>query len=262
MHAIPLVAAMVAYLTPLVYRLSGRTPPWRVRMIVSGVILHALGIVMLALEHRQLPIASLTEGLAATALLVAGGAVLLVRRERFDMVADVLLGLATGLLLLSSITHELAADATSPPWFLAVHAVLIFVGFAGFAISFALSAVYLVLRRRLKNRDLKGIGKLPSLDSVDRLNFRSLVLGFVALTAGAAMGGVFIVVEDFELEGDITVWATALVWLWYAVGLQVRVVGGWRGRTAAVVGVVGFAGVTAILAVAGVTLGGWHGFGA
>jgi ABC-type uncharacterized transport system permease subunit len=147
-----------------------------------------------------------------------------------------------------------------PLWFLVLHVSLIFVGLAGFAISFCLSLLFLALRRRLKRKELQGLQDLPALDTIDALNFRAMVTGFVTISAGALIGGVWAWLHGFE--GDVTVWATVLVWLWYAVGLQGRVIGGWRGRFAALFGVVGFAGVAIALATLGALFGGWHGMGA
>jgi ABC-type uncharacterized transport system permease subunit len=145
------------------------------------------------------------------------------------------------------------------PYF-SVHFALVFLGLGGFALSFALSALFLFQRRRLKQKDLKNIGELPSLDTLDGLNFQTQCLGFVALTAGIAMG-VFLVSQTDGNRGvdDITVWGTCAVWIWYAAGLHARVVLGWRGRTAAIFGVVGFGGLGLVLTVATVVLGGWHG---
>ena len=98
------------------------------------------------------------------------------------------------------------------------------------------------------------------MDVLDRLNVKTQGLGFVALTAGIAMG-VFLAVErnsDVRL-GDLTVWGSAAVWVWYAAGLHARLIGGWHGRSAAIFGAVGFGAVSLILAVAAVMVGSWHG---
>ena len=145
------------------------------------------------------------------------------------------------------------------PWFV-LHFVLIFLGYGGMALSFAVSALFLMVRRRLKNKQLKEIARLPSLDTLDMLNFRSQALGFVALTAGIAMGVALAMSgPGTRGVGDLTVWGSLAVWLWYAAGLHARLVLGWRGRTGAVFGLIGFGGLGVILIVAAILLGGWHG---
>ena len=152
-----------------------------------------------------------------------------------------------------------ASAGVDTPWF-ALHFGLIFLGYGGMALSFVVSAMFLVVRRRLKTKQLADIGSLPTLDSLDLLNFRATALGFVALTAGIAMGA-FLLVESKggRAAGDLTVWGSVAVWLWYAAGLHARLMLGWRGRLAAIFGVVGFGGLGLVLLIAGVLLGGWHG---
>ncbi|MGB0639429.1 MAG: cytochrome c biogenesis protein CcsA, partial [Myxococcota bacterium] len=137
---------------------------------------------------------------------------------------------------------------------------LVFLGLGGFALSFALSTLFLVQRRRLKRKEFHDVGHLPSMETLDSLNFTTQCIGFAALTAGVAMG-VFLLTQSSGTRGidDITVWGTCAVWLWYAAGLHARVVLGWRGRTAAIFGVVGFGSLGAVLAVVTAFFGGWHG---
>ena len=177
---------------------------------------------------------------------------------------------AAGAILLSLAMVLLTASLVEPPGvvgpitespFFTLHFGLIFLGLAGFALSFALSALFLIERRRLKRKLLEGLGELPSLDTLDRLNFQTQGLGFVALTVGIAMGIVLSLAGTGGRAGlgDLTVWGTGAIWLWYAAGLYARLFVGWRGRMAAVFGVIGFGGLGVVLVVATVLLGAWHG---
>jgi ABC-type uncharacterized transport system permease subunit len=252
---------MAAYATPVIARVAARPLRQHNSIVVTGIALHLAGLVSLWVANGAFLVSSLTEGLAAVALLVACGAIPFLRQPRMAVVTDSLLACATLLLLAASGVHGVKGSAAEMPlWFLVLHVTLIFVGLAGFAISFCLSLVFLVVRGRLKRKELQGLQNLPALDTIDTLNFRAMVAGFVTISAGALIGGVWAGFHGFH--GDLTVWATGLVWLWYAVGLQGRVIGGWRGRFAALFGVVGFAGVTALLATLGALFGGWHGVGA
>ena len=261
MHAVLLVLAMVAYALPVAARLVGRPLRHHNALVLAGIAAHLGGLLALWIANGAILVSSLTEGLAAVALLVACGTLPFLRQPRMSVVTDSLLACATLLLVAASGAHGVKSTAAEMPlWFLVLHVSLIFVGLAGFAISFCLSLLFLVLRRRLKRKELQGLQDLPALDTIDALNFRAMVGGFVTISAGALIGGVWAWLHGFE--GDVTVWATVLVWLWYAVGLQGRVIGGWRGRFAALFGVVGFAGVAIALATLGAMFGGWHGMGA
>ena len=171
-----------------------------------------------------------------------------------------------------AVDHDLLAVAQVAPaagnagpldslW-LPTHLALILLGLGCFAVSFTLSVLFLVVRRRLKQKRLKGIGRLPALENLDQMNYRSMALGFVALTAGMAIGGTWAATHpDRSMGPDLTVWGTVALWVWYAAGLHVRLVSGWRGRAAAVFGVGGFVGLGVMVAVALVVLRGWHGVG-
>jgi ABC-type uncharacterized transport system permease subunit len=252
---------MVAYATPVAARLAGRPLRQHNAIVLAGIALHVAGLLALWITKGAFLVSSLTEGLAAVALLVACGTLPLLRQPRMAVVTDSLLACATLLLLAASGAHGVKSSAVEMPvWFLVLHVTLIFVGLAGFAISFCLSLLFLVLRGRLKRKELAGLQELPALDTIDALNFRAMVTGFVTISAGALIGGVWAWFHG--LESDLTIWATVLVWLWYAVGLQGRVIGGWRGRFAALFSVVGFAGVTLLVAMLGALFGSWHGMGA
>jgi len=199
-------------------------------------------------------------GLQTLALLVCGGWIVLSRSERMEAAGTILMSIV-GLLIVTSLLDPVrTASAGSLGLFISIHLGLIFVGLGSFALSFALSVLYLTQRNRLKSKRLQDIRDLPSLDTLDRLNARTQGIGFVALTVGVAMG-FFMALGSSSGRGlsGLTFWGTVSVWGWYAIGLQSRLMGGWSGRSAAVFGVVGFCALGAIIGLAAVWQGGWHG---
>ena len=199
-------------------------------------------------------------GLQTMALLVSAGWLVLRRRERMQAAGMILSSLAAVLVAASMVDVPGNSSDIQSSAFFVLHFGLIFLGLGGFALSFAISALFLIQRRRLKTKQLQGIQELPSMEVLDGLNFKTQGFGFVALTAGIAMGLVLAVERSSDLSGgDITVWGTAAVWVWYAVGLHARLIGGWRGHTAAIFGTVGFGALSLVLGVAVALVGSWHG---
>jgi hypothetical protein len=47
--------------------------------------------------------------------------------------------------------------------------------------------------------------------------------------------------------------------MWYAIGLQMRLISGYRGRIAALFGVLGFGGITLIMGFAALVFRSFHG---
>ncbi len=259
-------AAALVYTAPLGALLL---PRYRERLEhgawwMVGLALHGAGLLLGTVLLERVPLDSMSWGLSAVALAVVGTGMAARGRERMELLGRILLGLAVALLLLALVGPEVTDERALESLWFPVHVSLLFGGFALLALSFALSALYLFVRGRLKARRLQGISRLPPLDTIDRYNFRSLASGFVALTAGMTVGGMWAAQHSgADLGGqDLTVYATFVVWLWYAVGLYVRLFAGWRGHLAAVFSVVGFTALSLIISVAVVVSRSWHGGGA
>jgi ABC-type transport system involved in cytochrome c biogenesis permease subunit len=255
------ILAAVAYAVPLLTGLVRRSglPEVRPAWAALGVPLHLAALGVEWAEIGALPFSSMRWGLAALALWVVLGFGFFSRRPRMNTLGSLLLGLGLVLLCVAQVAPGADGDPGIPgAWFVA-HFALLLAGMAGLAVSFGLSALFLVVRDRLKRKQLRGIGRLPTLDRLDQLNYRSMAIGFVALTAGMAVGGMWAATHPGANTGpDVTVWGTVLVWLWYAAGLHVRLVSGWRGRLAALFGVGGFVLLLVVFSIAGLVLRGWH----
>jgi len=256
------LAAAVAYLVPL----SGvvwKGAPAALRhglWWALALVLHVGGLLVAAVSLGQLPLESMRWGLAVLSLAVVGAALLTRGRPRMEVVGQIQLCLGMALLVLAQLGPGSEARGPLENLWLPVHLGLLFVGFALLAASFAMSALFLWLRQRLKQRRLRGIARFPPLEVIDRRNFHTMVGGFVALTAGMSVGGMWAATHPGASIGeDLTVYTTLAVWGWYAAGLYTRLVAGWRGRVAAVFGVVGFGGLAVVIALALAISRGWHG---
>jgi ABC-type uncharacterized transport system permease subunit len=266
MNSIFAITALISLLFPVFgkgyARRRGMELGWvRYRFWVPvGAFCLLASLIELGLTTGAWPMATVQGGLQTLALLLAIAWQVLRRTERMEAAGVILLALVGMLIATSLIEPPSAGSAGVENSFVAIHLGLIFLGLVGYAVSFALSSLFLVQRRRLKNKILDGIQELPSLETLDGLNFRTQSLGFVALTSGIAMGFFLILeVEPTRSLNGPTIWGTGAVWLWYAIGLQTRLVGGWRGKTAAVFGVVGFVALGLIVGLAALFVGGWHG---
>jgi ABC-type uncharacterized transport system permease subunit len=134
-----------------------------------------------------------------------------------------------------------AAGHALPPgvhaWLLPVHVGLAFVGITAFAFSTAVSVVYLLQARMLKQKSNPELRRrLPPLDVLDGLALRGVLVGFPLYTVALLLGSV----EALRMEHLRAAYLVALVsWVVYAVVLQARLAAGWRGRRAATLTAVG-----------------------
>ncbi|MCB9541277.1 MAG: cytochrome c biogenesis protein CcsA [bacterium] len=148
--------------------------------------------------------------------------------------------------------HELVTGPVAA-WILRVHIGLAFIGVTGFAFATAVSLVYLIQARMLKQKAHSTLRRrLPPLDVLDRLSLRSIIIGFPFYTIALLLGSAQAVRQDtFEIK--LAYIFAAISWLIYGAVLQARLTAGWRGNRAAILTAVGL--VATMLVVAQYSLG-------
>ncbi|MCP4803876.1 MAG: cytochrome c biogenesis protein CcsA [Proteobacteria bacterium] len=268
MDALLFMVALVAYLAVAGVRLGDpeTKPPWLPfildGILAVGLVAHAAALGLGVYRTGELPVHSAGPSIASLAMVVGIGALALRPRKQGEILAGVhvaLVAVLLGLSLLMPVPTHNPEPALASVW-LPIHAVSTFLGISSFGLAFGISIVYLKVRQRLKSKKLAGLGRLPAIDTLDRLNTHCILAGFLALTVGIASGGLWAFTKETGPSGlGPTVWATLLAWGWYAAAVLVRVVGGWRGKVAAQFSVVGFAGMVLSLGGILIALQGWHG---
>jgi len=115
------------------------------------------------------------------------------------------------------------------------HIALIFTGYAALFLSFGASLLYLVQERSLKTKKAAGMmSRLPALEVIDQIGYRSLLLGFPFMTLGLIAGTVVAQATFGRVDFlDPKVLLSVLVWAGYMIMLYTRWNAGWRGRRAA-----------------------------
>jgi cytochrome c-type biogenesis protein CcsB len=143
---------------------------------------------------------------------------------------------------------------------LPAHIAPAFLGYAVFAVAFCLSVTYLLQERQLKRKRKGGLfRRLPSLETLDNLNYRFVTWGFALFTIGILTGSFL----AREIWGALWSWEpvqiwSAVTWLLYAVLLHARTVG-WRGRKAARLTILCFAVLAASFLGVNLLFPGKHG---
>lgn len=132
---------------------------------------------------------------------------------------------------------------------LPIHIGVNVLGIAAFAVAFAVSIAYVVQERQLRQKKLTGIfQRLPSLDTLDTLGFRMVIVGFPLLTLGVVTGTLWAVRLDPDAPPIGATQTMGLIeWALFAAVLLLRAVAGWRGRRAAIGTMLGFVVACAVL---------------
>jgi len=120
------------------------------------------------------------------------------------------------------------------------HAAIAVLACGAFALAFVTGAMYLIQERQLKTRHLtSSFLLLPSIEQLDVIHFRLLIMGFTMLTAGM-IGGMI----SYRIVGHWTVpkiiWASS-VWALYGALVAARGLWRLRGRKVAVASMASFA---------------------
>ncbi len=251
MDLLLLRATTVLYLAATVFLLAalatGRDVPRRAlpRLLWLALAVHVVAIVDRSVVTGHIAVTTLGEALSFLALLLVAIFLLVQARRPLLALGAVVIPLAFGLTVAAGALYGGARPlppALHSVW-LPVHVGLAFLGDAVFGLAFSASLLYLVQERRLKSRRTRGLLRhLPSLETLDRLNYSCLVWGLILLTLGIVTG----IVWAHEAWGRF--WASdpkllfsVVTWGIYVVLLQGRMTAGWRGRFAAQLTIAGFA---------------------
>ncbi len=148
-------------------------------------------------------------------------------------------------------------------YWMKIHVPTNFVGYGAFALAAMLGVAYLWIDKRVeKNPDSVFIKRMPSLEQLDDIMYKSIALGFAFFTVATVLGAMWAA----EAWGGYWSWDpketwALIVWLNYAAWLHLRLTKGWRGRPLAWWAVIGL--FVTLFAFVGVNmfLSGLHSYG-
>lgn len=229
----------------------------------SGFALHTLALAIYLYQQGRPP-GNLSEWLSFYAWATA--LVYLVTEVRYEskVIGSFVIPLVV-LLLGTSVALPKTIEGLTPPlknigvW---AHVSLTLLGNAAFALACGGAFMYLLQERQLKSKQHGRLfHRLPSLKQLDDLCHLALSLGFPLLTLGLLSGallahstwGTFVTWDGKQIWSIIT-------WIFYAALLHGRLVGGWRGRKAAILSIIGFCGVVFASLGANLVIRGTHAF--
>jgi ABC-type uncharacterized transport system permease subunit len=162
---------------------------WAPRLVALGVPLHAAQICIWSLVLHVCPVRGIHFALSVASMLVCLVYVLARLRLRIDVVGAFVAPQALAFLLASRfVGGPIDAEPQFRSAILPFHVVANLLGIALFTLAFAAAVAYLLQERRLKNKNLEGIERLPPIDALDRAEHRFLVAGFPLLTIGILTG--------------------------------------------------------------------------
>jgi cytochrome c-type biogenesis protein CcsB len=126
------------------------------------------------------------------------------------------------------------------------HVITCFLSYASFAISFAVSIMYLIKAPKKEGGEPETgpIAFFPSLESLDELIYKTIVVGFPLLTIGIITGAAWAnYAWGAYWSWDPKETWSLITWFVYAVFLHARFTREWRGKRTAFLSLIGFVAV-------------------
>lgn len=144
------------------------------------------------------------------------------------------------------------------------HVVTCFIGYAAFAVAAGLGVMYLLKSRTAgdENDDEAKSHTLPPLKVIDDITHKTMVFGFIWLSAGIITGAIW----ANSAWGTYWSWDpketwSLITWFFYAITLHARYTRGWSGTKIAILSIAGFFSVIFTYYGVNFLLSGLHSYG-
>ena len=238
----------------IVFFLSQKNQIRKVARIVfiAAASLHAVNILFRYIEAGHTPITSIHETISFFAWAIA--CCHLSFRWRYTVKNS---GTFTSILVLlfmltaSSAPREiLPLPPEMQSWWLPVHASVSIIAAAFLTLAAIGGVMYLLQERELKQKRFGFFfSRLPSLDTLDKLNQHCISIGFPLMTVGMIAGSLWArqIWGGRPWQWNPKIIMSVITWLLYAGLMHQRFTMGWRGRRAAGITIIAFFAVLLIL---------------
>ena len=255
MNLVPLVlytAAMVAYAWHFAQRnpVVGRTAT---TLLVFGALAHTFVIGMQTMEVGQIPVAGATPAISTFVWLLALSYLYVEMTTDERAMGVFILPLFVALQTIPAFRPSVEDHAAvlQGPLF-GVHVSSLLFAYASFALACVIGITYVLLFKEIKAKHLGFFyARLPSLQVLDRMNQRAIVIGWVFLTIGMIVGAFWAAqarggygagdprVQAMGLQ-DPKIFVALLCWVVYSFELFAARRIGWGGRRTAYLSALGF----------------------
>jgi cytochrome c-type biogenesis protein CcsB len=248
-------AATVVSITEL-FKGSKITSRIMLSSAIIGFTIHTVNIIFRYVAEGHIPITNPHEATSFFAWCIVLIFFMLQFRYKISLLSSFIMPVVFVLMLSSSMLPR-GMKPLSPvlhSYWLGIHTVLAFLGNAAFALAFGIGSMYLVQEHYVKSKRLGGLfERLPSLQTLDEINYRLITFGFPLLTLAIITGALW----AESAWGSYWNWDpretwSLITWFIYAIVLHARLIAGWRGKRAALLSIIGF--LTIIIAFFGIKL--------
>src|SRR5438876_9174741 len=224
-------------------------------LLVAAALTHTFVIGMQTMEAGNVPIAGATSAISTFVWLLALSYLYTEMTTDERAMGVFILPLLVALQAIPAFGPSLEGAGAAPvlrgPLF-GVHVSSLLFAYASFALACVIGITYVLLFKEIKAKHLGFFyARLPSLQVLDRMNQRAIVIGWVFLTLGIIVGAVWAAqarggygagdprVQNMSLQ-DPKIFVALVCWSVYSFELFAARAIGWGGRRAAYLSALGF----------------------
>jgi ABC-type transport system involved in cytochrome c biogenesis permease subunit len=208
-----------------------------VAVLATGFGFHTIALVVRTVVTGHPPFTGMYEYASCLAWATVLFYLILQIRHKAENVGVFVAPLAFAVIVVASLFPKHMEQQLVPAlqsYWLQIHVTLAVIGEGAFAVAFVSSIMYL-----LKTRGSKW---LPSLEALDDLTYRAIVVGYPLFTLGALFAGA---IWAWKAWGSPWGWdpkevGSLVIWIIYSAYLHARITAGWRGKRTAILSIVGF----------------------
>jgi ABC-type transport system involved in cytochrome c biogenesis permease subunit len=256
MNVVPLALYAIAFVA-YAWHFARRNPvvgQSATTLLAAGALAHTFVIGMQTMEAGHVPITGATSAISTFVWLLALSYLYaeMTTNERAMGVFILPLLVALQAIPALSPSTEVRAAVLQGPIF-SIHVSSLLVAYASFALACMIGITYVLLFKEIKAKHLGFFyTRLPSLQVLDQMNQRAIVIGWVFLTVGIIAGVIFAAearalpsaaldprVQAMSL-GDPKIFLALICWVVYSFELFAARRIGWGGRRAAYLSALGF----------------------
>ena len=242
-------------------------------MVLSavGVAAHTTAVVTRGLAVHRAPWGNMYEFVTAlTCVAAIFFLYVMIRYRAWPLGVFVMGAVVVTLGLAETLIYTAAGDLVPAlqSYWLDIHVTAMTLATGIFFVAAVLGFVYLWLDRYARRvaagraaPDNGIIRRLPSIEQIDRLTYRTVVFGFPVWTFGVIAGAIWADQAWGRYWGwdPVETWAF-ITWVLYAAYLHARATAGWRGRRAHYIQLLGFVSLTFNILVVQVFIAGLHSY--
>jgi ABC-type uncharacterized transport system permease subunit len=200
----------------------------------AGAVFHGVHVVAASIFSHVCPVESIQFALSGAGLVTVVAFLFIARERRLDALGALVAPLALSFLVATEFVGPTVLEPGISRVLLAFHITSSLLGFAVVMLAGAAAGFYLFVEGRLKAKRLPAVGRLPSLEVLDSVGHRLLLVGFPLLTFTVVTGGMFFAQLERASGDSLTrVLLGYATWALVAAVLLVRALWGWRGRRSA-----------------------------